>query len=294
MARLRRHGASAIKAGVTADNENDQWYVRRGSSIQGPYDAHQIHRRLLLGRVRLTDRVSLDGEKWQALTERGELIPEEMRDLESEEGRARFEAARRALDERGRDDPALESLPGGQRAEDPPSRMSGLRWPRTGFVALGAIALALALAGYYMELPGGVSIDPDCGAAPAPGIDWSYCVKDGVEVDRGADLSGLRALNASLRDARMPGGRLRSAALAHADLAGADLHGADLGDADLRGVNLRNADLRNARFVGADLRYADLRAADLEGAELGGADLGHAVWVDGTPCASDSIGDCGR
>lgn len=279
---------------MTADDENEYWYVRRGSSIQGPYDADQIHRYLLLGRVRLTDRISLDGENWQALTQRGELIPEEMRDLESEEGRARFEAARLAVDERGRDPAVDEPVAGGQRAEDSPGAGQVSRWSRTRFAALAVIALGLALAGYYMEFPDGASIDPDCGAAPAPAVDWSYCVKDGLEVDPGTDLSSLRALNASLRDARLAGGSLRSAGLAYADLAGADLHGADLGEADLRGAILRGADLRDARFTGADLTYADLRGADIAGAELEGADFGYAVWVDGRPCPPDSIGGCGR
>jgi hypothetical protein len=278
---------------VTADDNDEQWYVRRGSSIQGPYDAAQIHRYLLLGRVRLTDRISLDGENWQALTQRGELIPEEMRDLESEEGRARFEAARRAVDERERERAEGQPLPGGQRAGDPPGRAHALRWPLAGFAALAAIAATLALGGYLLELPGGVSIDPDCGAAAAPRVDWSYCVKDGLELAPGTDLSGLRALNASLREARIPQASLRAAELAYADLAGADLHGSDLAQAGLRGANLRRADLRKTRLVGADLTYADLRGADLAGAELAGADFGHAVWIDGSPCPPDSIGGCG-
>lgn len=278
---------------MAAEDENDHWYVRRGSSIQGPYDADRIRRYLLLGRVRLTDRISLDGENWQALTQRGDLIPEEMRDLESEEGRARFEAARRAVDERAHERPDPDLPHEGRRAEGPPGRVHGLRWPRTGFVALVAIAVALALAGYYMEFPDAGSIDPDCDAAPAPAVDWSYCVKDGFEVAPGTDLSRLRALNASLREARLAEGSLRSAGLAYADLAGVDLHGADLGEADLRGANLRDADLRGARLVDADLTYADLRAAKLDGADLEGADFGHAVWVDGSACPAESIGGCG-
>lgn len=278
---------------MTAGDDNDQWYVRRGSSIQGPYDADRIRRYLLLGRVRLTDRISLDGENWLALTQRGELIPEEMRDLESEEGRARFEAARRAVDERAHEEAPPGLLAEGRRAEDPPARVHALRWPRAGLVALVALAVVLALGGYYLELPGGPSIDPDCDAAPAPAVDWSYCVKDGLEVQPGTDLSGLRALNASLRGARIAEGNLRAAELAYADLAGVDLHGSDLGEADLRGANLRDADLRDARLGGADLAYADLRGARLDGADLEGADLGHAVWVDGAPCPADSIGGCG-
>ena len=75
------------------NDEHASWYVRRGSAVQGPYASRQIARYLLLGRIRQTDRVSVDGELWQGLAEVPHLIPDEMKDLESEEGRARFLAA---------------------------------------------------------------------------------------------------------------------------------------------------------------------------------------------------------
>ena len=53
-----------------------------------------------------------------------------------------------------------------------------------------------------------------------------------------------------------------------ADLSGAYLRGADLSDADLRGADLSDADLS-----GADLRGADLSGAYLSDADLRGADL---------------------
>lgn len=95
-----------------------EWYVRRGSAVQGPYSRDQLRRYILLGRVRLTDRVSEDGARWFRLTQCLELIPEEMHDLGSEEGLARYEAARRALDER---DPGEDGKlrVGGERTSDP-------------------------------------------------------------------------------------------------------------------------------------------------------------------------------
>jgi len=102
-----------------AMSESDhQWYVRRGSAVQGPYSLSQLRRYLLLGRVRLTDRVSDDGEHWLRITQRPDLIPPEMSDLGTEEGLARYEAARRALDEREPEEDAR-LLVGGERSADP-------------------------------------------------------------------------------------------------------------------------------------------------------------------------------
>jgi len=100
-------------------SESDrQWYVRRGSAVQGPYSLSQIQRYLLLGRIRLTDRVSEDGETWTRITQRPDMIPSEMSDLGTEEGLARYEAARLALDEREPQEDAR-LLVGGERSADP-------------------------------------------------------------------------------------------------------------------------------------------------------------------------------
>ena len=88
-------------AGAAADAR--QWYVRRGQRIHGPYPSRQIGHFLLLGRVLPTDRVSLDGETWQPLVEIEELIPDEVRDLHSDNGWNRFVEARNRVDERGRE-----------------------------------------------------------------------------------------------------------------------------------------------------------------------------------------------
>lgn len=95
-----------------------EWYVRRGSAVQGPYSPAQLRRQLILGRVRLTDRVSEDGQRWHRVTQRPALIPEEMHDLGSEEGLARYEAARQALEEREPEEDRKLRV-GGARAVDP-------------------------------------------------------------------------------------------------------------------------------------------------------------------------------
>jgi uncharacterized protein YjbI with pentapeptide repeats len=86
-------------------------------------------------------------------------------------------------------------------------------------------------------------------------------IKDCLQRNKGADLSG----------ANLSGADLRGADLSDADLRDADLYCADLSGADLSGANLSGADLRSADLRGADLSGADLRGANLSGADLRGA-----------------------
>lgn len=80
--------------------DESQWYVQKGSRVQGPFSASEVGRFLLLGRVRNTDRVSRDGELWEPVTQVPELIPEELLNLQSDEGWNQFLTVRRTGDER--------------------------------------------------------------------------------------------------------------------------------------------------------------------------------------------------
>ncbi len=80
--------------------DESQWYIQKGSRVQGPYSTHEVGRYLLLGRVRNTDRVSRDGELWEPVTQVPELIPEELLDLDTDIGWQRFVSARSREDQR--------------------------------------------------------------------------------------------------------------------------------------------------------------------------------------------------
>ncbi len=80
--------------------DESQWYVQKGSRVQGPFSTNEVGRFLLLGRVRNTDRVSRDGELWEPVTQVPELIPEELLNLQSDEGWNQFLSMRNASDER--------------------------------------------------------------------------------------------------------------------------------------------------------------------------------------------------
>ena len=79
---------------------DEQWYVQHGSRLQGPYTAEDIGRHLLLGRIRRQDRVSRDGELWEPVTQVPELVPEELLDLDNEQGWQQYLEKYRTLDER--------------------------------------------------------------------------------------------------------------------------------------------------------------------------------------------------
>jgi prepilin-type processing-associated H-X9-DG protein len=271
---------------VSAEEEKSIWYLRRSTTVQGPYSASVIQRYLLLGRLRLSDRVSADGRCWMPLTQRPELIPDEMRDLGTDEGRARFEAARRAADERSIDrEESAPSLPGGGRSR---SRRGSV----VALAGLAVVVIVLVGIGWYRDFDNGLMEQADCTAAASAGVVWSGCVKDGVIVAGGTTLEGSRALNASLRDARLGDVNLSGARLDYADLTRASLADTDLSGAVLRGATLSRADLRGADLSEADLRNADLRDARIDGAVFDGALLGNALWVDGHACAPDAVGVC--
>jgi len=80
--------------------DESQWYVQKGSRVQGPFSTNEVGRFLLLGRVRNTDRVSRDGELWEPVTQVPELIPEELLNLQSDEGWNHFLTVRKGQDER--------------------------------------------------------------------------------------------------------------------------------------------------------------------------------------------------
>lgn len=80
--------------------DESQWYVQKGSRVQGPFSTNEVGRFLLLGRVRNTDRVSRDGELWEPVTQVPELIPEELLNLQSDDGWNQFLKVRDGQDER--------------------------------------------------------------------------------------------------------------------------------------------------------------------------------------------------
>ena len=135
--------------------DESQWYVQKGSRVQGPFSASEVGRFLLLGRVRNTDRVSRDGELWEPVTQVPELIPEELLDLDTDQGWQRFLHARTRTDEREIDanvmverrtipDETEEQLRDEWHVEPAPAPQSMLPWSLLG-ITLAALGVVLYL-----------------------------------------------------------------------------------------------------------------------------------------------------
>lgn len=135
--------------------DDSQWYVQKGSRVQGPFSTNEVGRFLLLGRVRNTDRVSRDGELWEPVTQVPELIPEELLNLQSDDGWNKFLTVREGEDERRVSVPVLQERrtfpdPVAQELRDewqsmpPPVSHSILPWSLLG-ITLAALGVVLYL-----------------------------------------------------------------------------------------------------------------------------------------------------
>lgn len=80
---------------------NQLWYTRRDREIRGPFPAGLISRYILLGRITKDDELSVDQVSWQRVSEKPELIPDEMKvDLTVPENQEKLRIARMREDER--------------------------------------------------------------------------------------------------------------------------------------------------------------------------------------------------
>ncbi len=302
-----------------AEDEHPQqralWYTRRGVSIRGPFPEELIRRYVLLGRVGEGDEVSHDRTLWEPLSAHAELIPEVVLEARtSDEARERLMAAQLREDERDVSEQRGEGAPetahgerrgGGERRGPEPDWMVRYRRLRSRTLRDGApqrtrygvvvviVALLVGLLWYAaMRGPGPVQRwGAKCNAAPAPGVDWSYCTLEGLRLIK-ADLSRADLRSVNLRGADLAGARLVEADLSYGSFGTANLAGADLTAARLVGTGLGGADLRGADLTRSDLSYANLRGARLAGARLTGANLDQAIWTDGRICAQGSVGRC--
>jgi hypothetical protein len=285
------------------------WYLRDNEKITGPFPTGLIQRYLLLGRLHTSDEVSIDGTHWRKIKDFAGLIPDEL--ILARSGDA--EPLRRA---QLRED---ERAPGdrrGDRANTPDERRNGDRRRSEGqlikqhrrlraelnvrpqkrqAILIAALALVIAV-GTLVALTAEKNYDTqitrrDCGAEPAPKVDWSNCRISNLDLP-GADLHGVNWENSTISGARLDGANLSASDLSYIDLQSASLIEVNLSKVRLIGANLRGADLRFADLSDSDLSYANLTGAKLDSAHLAGARLAKAIWIDGTECPADAVGRC--
>lgn len=292
------------------------WYTRRAGLVRGPFPQKQISHYILLGRIGDCDELSVDCEHWHTLTDLPHLIPDVMRNIESDVDRQRLQMARLRADERRGGDRRLGSermqRDTGERRRDSDRRQDedeeilrhrelrrgvldagrkadiGPCGPQCRRVLLLVAALAVLFFIYTPETPSGRA---DCAAPAAERVNWSNCKLPGLEADQ-ANLRGALARNMDLTAAHLVAANLIGADLAYTLLNLADLRRADLSNARMTGAGLRGADLRGARLAGTDLSYADLSEARLDSAGLSETRFDNAIWIDGRVCKPGSVDRC--
>ncbi|CAK0747731.1 Pentapeptide repeat-containing protein [Gammaproteobacteria bacterium] len=302
---------------TTPDNPSLAWYVRRNQKVAGPYPSGLIRRFVLLGRLRLTDEVSRDGQSWQTLQSTPEALPPGIRGKTAAEQEEFLRLGRLREDERsGQDRRALQESSEKWREQRQKERREAeteevilhrialnerlnqktdaerrqVPWRPVAIVAVMVVG-ALLFGFRHPNLPLGDV--PDCEQPAQPGVNWRNCVKSGIDLI-GASLDGADLRNSRLDGAHLAGADLSHALLGYAWLAQADLSQARLKGASLIGAYLAQADLSYADLGGADLSFANLRGARLGAAQLQGARLDMTVWIDGRPCSRGSMGTCLR
>lgn len=282
--------------------ETQNWYVRRGKEIKGPFPAGLISRYILLERISERDEVSHDRQEWLRIVDVPGLVPDVIHLARAnpgdEEAQQRLAAARRWADER-REVKGTPPQDGERRSNSAmvfshPSRDADGR--PTSFISrrdylVVAVILVILVAIPFLVPSGPKPSDPQCEAPPAAGINWSNCRLEGRQYPN-ADLAGATLRNANLTGTVLRAANLAGADVSYANLTLANLRGANLRQANLKGATLRNTDLSHANLENADLSYADLSTVDLGSVVLSGARLDYAVWGGGVVCMPGSVGEC--
>lgn len=295
----------------------DHWYINKQGKVTGPFPVKLIGSYLILGRIDLDTQVSLDQKKWIPIGRLPSLIPDEIKNANTPEGRVRLHQAKLREDQRAGDSrrEGAERRQGVRHDDDrrnPADRRVNeevisaahvklkadlmARKARskkiiaTGLVVVIAVSIAI-IAGLFMTEPGMVVDKTDCFAPAKNGVDWESCNKNN------ADLVSAQLANSNLHSIKLNGALLVNANLSAAELSYASLENANLSEANLqktvlKGANLNNANLTGASLVEADLSYADLNSAIILNAKVLNTRFDHAIWTDGRRCAKGSVDQC--
>ena len=299
------------------------WYIKCNNQVSGPFPTKLVSQRVLLGRLQLSDEVSVDRDNWLSIGDVDELVPDLLkRDQKDPFVQERIAAAKRWSDDRGGSDRRDFSEPsdddrclrsgrerreiegldevnyregrgGSSRGNDrKPQTVKRLRksyTPHTMILLLVVIASSYAT---YMYWPRTVlETANNCEALPGPNVDWSNCNLQGVQAS-GVNMEGAILKNANLTGAKLKEVKLNNADLSYSLLSLVDLRGADLSNSNLVGVNLRNSNLTGVNLSNSNLSYANFSGATLFGVDFQGAILEKTIWSDGQECAVGSIGVC--
>jgi len=299
------------------DNKPDHWHIKKQGKVTGPFPVKLIGSYLILGRIDLDTLVSIDKTKWIPIGRLPSLIPAELKNASSIDGKVDLHRAKLREDERRgdtrRDGPNRRNT---ERVDDDRRRANDRRQNdeevSTSYLKLKAdfserrnlakhrkiigavvvLVLVSALAGGFFIIDPVATIQKtDCTVGASAGIDWQSCNKNNVDLVS-KNLTGSNLHSARLNGALLVKTQLSEANLSYASLEAANLSQANLSKALLIGANLNNANLTGANLVAADLSYADLSNAILLNVKVLNTRFDHAIWSDGRRCARGSIDQC--
>jgi len=290
---------------MTSDNQNKaRWFIRKQGEILGPYPNKLISRYLILERIHLGTEVSQDQQHWSPVSDYPALVPEVVRNAHTPEGAKALSLARIREDERSVAESNPELAGDERRAnEDQITRLHrqlkddvlnsyknrmGLYQNAVTIIAVVTVVIILVTLFYRPERHYNGA---DCHLAPAPGINWSGCDKQGINL-AARDLHSVIFNSTRMQQVVLDRSHLDGADLSYADLSQASLIQTSLKQARILGTVLRKASLQQADLSGADLSYADLTGASLDQAILSGAKFDQAIWVNGKTCLAGSVGEC--
>ena len=282
----------------------NKWYVKKEGEITGPFSKHVITNNLKLGRLSAADEISADKVSW-TLVQLAEQVFQssklahntlslderngfDRRQSESPEATAEFDL-RRQQDRRAPES-YTQILRRQLRTELFNKYRESANYSKRPIAALIGVVFFIALLAitYPTKLP---TPSANCDNSAAAFVDWSNCRKMYLELTS-KNLTGAQLTNSQLFSAKLMNINLEGADLSYADLRLSDLSYSYLVDAKLLGANLQNVDLSYADLNNANLSFANLAGAKIGEAQLKGASLANAIWVDGSICSANSIGEC--
>ncbi len=303
---------------------NQNWYVRRGDKVTGPFPGRLISRRILLGQILLDDELSRDQRHWQPVSELKLLIPDVMGSVDDPASRERALLSKRWADERsslsrrknagyGADEKGglrsttdrrnLEDLSEINYREKRDQRLEKSRnvrkklneqhkrQQRTQGISIVLLIVGIVIVAVLYAPAPDVNEATDCMAQPEPKVVWTNCQMVGKSYPE-SDLSEAHIRNANLSRSNLSRSVLVEADLSYSNLSYVDFRGSDLSKANLKGANLQKANLKETNLNAADLSYADLTGAKLQGANFEKVILSKAIWTDGRECAVNSVEVC--
>ena len=274
------------------------WYTRRGEHIRGPFPHGLITRFIVLGRLQMSDEISVDQIRWQVVKDVAEIIPDPLKsDPNDPELQEYLRVARRREDERAAGDRRQRegaSHDDRRRTDDRrqnesdelvhhreiksilmKERQSQPEHLRLRFIVVLTTVLTGAIGAAFWFMPQAPALRLQCEVPAGPLVNWNNCKFEGIMLN-GVELSGARMSNANLSGALLQGANLSNSNLSYANFGRADLSHANLTQATLTGMVLRNANLSEAKLSNANLSYAILQNANLSQADFNNADLSNA------------------